>query len=193
MQAVLNSSTAMQAVANSSTAMTAVAASPTAMNTIVNSSTALQIVANSSTAMQVIASNARILYTICKSQAASLAIKNGLQNKKIRDIIFNTLNNDTQYFTKTDTHWYQYHDTANRVIKVVTDEYSIVIPNKMTAHYNMIHGGCLYYGADKTLIKEITNMRDGDEKVIDDTVSFKGMFFEAKGMVKVFASVFIAK
>ena len=210
MQAVLASSTAMQAVAASSTAMQAVLASSTAMQAVLASSTAMQAVASSSTAMQAvlassttmqavinsgdakyrIAKSAIALAEICKSREASLYFKNSFHSYR-HDILL-TLLNSPQYFSKLDTEWYHYGDKAGSTIKVAGDN-TIVIPKSMWCYYNWGGYGQLFNGSDQSKIKEIENMSQDYEYLINDIVSFRGMYFRGGPYVRTYATVFTIK
>ena len=200
MQAVAASSTAMQAVAASSTAMQAVLASSTAMQAVLASSTAMQEVAASSTAMQAvinsgdakyrIAKSAIALAEICKSREASLYFKNSFHSYR-HDILL-TLLNSPQYFSKLDTEWYHYGDKAGSTIKVAGDN-TIVIPKSMWCYYNWGGYGQLFNGSDQSKIKEIENMSQDYEYLINDIVSFRGMYFRGGPYVRTYATVFAIK
>ena len=210
MQAVLASSTAMQAVAASSTAMQAVLASSTVMQAVLASSTAMQAVASSSTAMQAvlassttmqavinsgdakyrIAKSAIALAEICKSREASLYFKNSFHSYR-HDILL-TLLNSPQYFSKLDTEWYHYGDKAGSTIKVAGDN-TIVIPKSMWCYYNWGGYGQLFNGSDQSKIKEIENMSQDYEYLINDIVSFRGMYFRGGPYVRTYATVFTIK
>ena len=210
MQAVLASSTAMQAVAASSTAMQAVLASSTVMQAVLASSTAMQAVASSSTAMQAvlassttmqavinsgdakyrIAKSAIALAEICKSREASLYFKNSFHSYR-HDILL-TLLNSPQYFSKLDTEWYHYGDKAGSTIKVAGDN-TIVIPKSMWCYYNWGGYGQLFNGSDQSKIKEIENMAQDYEYLINDLVSFRGMYFRGGPYVRTYAIVFTIK
>ena len=200
MQAVTASSTAMQAVAASSTAMQAVLASSTAMETVAASSTAMEAVLASSTAMQAvinsgdakyrIAKSAIALAEICKSREASLYFKNSFHS--YRHEILLTLSNSPQYFSKLDTEWYHYGDKAGSTIKVAGDN-TIVIPKSMWCYYNWGGYGQLFNGSDQSKIKEIENMAQDYEYLINDLVSFRGMYFRGGPYVRTYAIVFTIK
>ena len=190
MQAVLASSTAMQAVLASSTAMQAVAASSTAMQAVLASSTAMQAVLNSSDAKNRIAKSAIALAEICKSREASLYFKNSFHSYR-HDILL-TLLNSPQYFSKLDTEWYHYGDKAGSTIKVAGDN-TIVIPKSMWCYYNRGGYGQLFNGSDQSKIKEIENMSQDYEYLINDIVSFRGMYFRGGPYVRTYAFVFTIK
>ena len=190
MQAVLASSTAMQAVAASSTAMEAVLASSTAMQAVLASSTAMQAVLNSSDAKNRIAKSAIALAEICKSREASLYFKNSFHSYR-HDILL-TLLNSPQYFSKLDTEWYHYGDKAGSTIKVAGDN-TIVIPKSMWCYYNRGGYGQLFNGSDQSKIKEIENMSQDYEYLINDIVSFRGMYFRGGPYVRTYAFVFTIK
>ena len=190
MQAVLASSTAMQAVAASSTAMQAVAASSTAMQAVLASSTTMQAVINSGDAKYRIAKSAIALAEICKSREASLYFKNSFHSYR-HDILL-TLLNSPQYFSKLDTEWYHYGDKAGSTIKVAGDN-TIVIPKSMWCYYNWGGYGQLFNGSDQSKIKEIENMSQDYEYLINDIVSFRGMYFRGGPYVRTYATVFTIK
>ena len=190
MEAVLASSTAMQAVLASSTAMQAVAASSTAMQAVLASSTAMQAVLNSSDAKNRIAKSAIALAEICKSREASLYFKNSFHSYR-HDILL-TLLNSPQYFSKLDTEWYHYGDKAGSTIKVAGDN-TIVIPKSMWCYYNRGGYGQLFNGSDQSKIKEIENMSQDYEYLINDIVSFRGMYFRGGPYVRTYAFVFTIK
>ena len=190
MQAVLASSTAMQAVTASSTAMQAVAASSTAMQAVLASSTAMQAVINSGDAKYRIAKSAIALAEICKSREASLYFKNSFHS--YRHEILLTLSNSPQYFSKLDTEWYHYGDKAGSTIKVAGDN-TIVIPKSMWCYYNWGGYGQLFNGSDQSKIKEIENMAQDYEYLINDLVSFRGMYFRGGPYVRTYAIVFTIK
>ena len=190
MQAVLASSTAMQAVLASSTAMQAVASSSTAMQAVIASSTAMQAVINSGDAKYRIAKSAIALAEICKSREASLYFKNSFHSYR-HDILL-TLLNSPQYFSKLDTEWYHYGDKAGSTIKVAGDN-TIVIPKSMWCYYNWGGYGQLFNGSDQSKIKEIENMSQDYEYLINDIVSFRGMYFRGGPYVRTYATVFAIK
>ena len=190
MQAVLASSTAMQAVLASSTAMQAVAASSTAMQAVLASSTTMQAVINSGDAKYRIAKSAIALAEICKSREASLYFKNSFHSYR-HDILL-TLLNSPQYFSKLDTEWYHYGDKAGSTIKVAGDN-TIVIPKSMWCYYNWGGYGQLFNGSDQSKIKEIVNMSQDYEYLINDIVSFRGMYFRGGPYVRTYATVFTIK
>ena len=190
MQAVLASSTAMQAVLASSTAMQEVAASSTAMEAVLASSTAMQAVINSGDAKYRIAKSAIALAEICKSREASLYFKNSFHSYR-HDILL-TLLNSPQYFSKLDTEWYHYGDKAGSTIKVAGDN-TIVIPKSMWCYYNWGGYGQLFNGSDQSKIKEIENMSQDYEYLINDIVSFRGMYFRGGPYVRTYATVFAIK
>ena len=190
MQAVADSSTAMQAVAASSTAMQAVASSSTAMQAVIASSTAMQAVINSGDAKYRIAKSAIALAEICKSREASLYFKNSFHSYR-HDILL-TLLNSPQYFSKLDTEWYHYGDKAGSTIKVAGDN-TIVIPKSMWCYYNWGGYGQLFNGSDQSKIKEIENMSQDYEYLINDIVSFRGMYFRGGPYVRTYATVFAIK
>ena len=190
MQAVLASSTAMQAVLASSTAMETVAASSTAMQAVLASSTAMQAVINSGDAKYRIAKSAIALAEICKSREASLYFKNSFHS--YRHEILLTLSNSPQYFSKLDTEWYHYGDKAGSTIKVAGDN-TIVIPKSMWCYYNWGGYGQLFNGSDQSKIKEIENMAQDYEYLINDLVSFRGMYFRGGPYVRTYAIVFTIK
>ena len=193
MNLMVSNTSAMRVISGSQTAMQIIAGSSTALNVLIANNSAFNIVIANTAVMQIIASNAMFLNLICKSQTASVAIKNNIQNATIRNIVLNTLNNATQYFTKTDTHWYHYDSTAGKDVKVVENGNNIVIPNLFTAHYNNNNYARLYYGADKSQIKEVTGMRDGAQVQINDVVSMRGLYFNGGPYAKTFATIFTAK
>ena len=190
MQAVLASSTAMQAVLASSTAMQAVASSSTAMQAVLASSTTMQAVINSGDAKYRIAKSAIALAEICKSREASLYFKNSFHSYR-HDILL-TLLNSPQYFSKLDTEWYHYGDKAGSTIKVAGDN-TIVIPKSMWCYYNWGGYGQLFNGSDQSKIKEIENMSQDYEYLINDIVSFRGMYFRGGPYVRTYATVFTIK
>ena len=202
MQAVLASSTAMQAVLASSTAMQAVAASSTAMQAVASSSTAMQAVAASSTAMIAvfnksdakaeIRKSAIALAEICKSREASVYVKHSFNSRSDRDELMETLSNSPQYFSKLETEWYHYGDKAGSTIKVAGDN-TIVIPKSMWCYYNWGGYGQLFNGSDQSKIKEIENMSQDYEYLINDIVSFRGMYFRGGPYVRTYATVFTIK
>ena len=190
MQAVLASSTVMQAVLASSTAMQAVASSSTAMQAVLASSTTMQAVINSGDAKYRIAKSAIALAEICKSREASLYFKNSFHSYR-HDILL-TLLNSPQYFSKLDTEWYHYGDKAGSTIKVAGDN-TIVIPKSMWCYYNWGGYGQLFNGSDQSKIKEIENMSQDYEYLINDIVSFRGMYFRGGPYVRTYATVFTIK
>ena len=190
MQAVLASSTVMQAVLASSTAMQAVASSSTAMQAVLASSTTMQAVINSGDAKYRIAKSAIALAEICKSREASLYFKNSFHSYR-HDILL-TLLNSPQYFSKLDTEWYHYGDKAGSTIKVAGDN-TIVIPKSMWCYYNWGGYGQLFNGSDQSKIKEIENMAQDYEYLINDLVSFRGMYFRGGPYVRTYAIVFTIK
>ena len=193
MNLMVSNTSAMRVISGSQTAMQIIAGSSTALNVLIANNSAFNIVIANTAVMQIIASNAMFLNLICKSQTASVAIKNSVQNATIRNIVLNTLNNATQYFIKTDTYWYHYDSTAGKDVKVVENGNNIVIPNLFTAHYNNNNYARLYYGADKSQIKEVTGMRDGAQVQINDVVSMRGLYFNGGPYAKTFATIFTAK
>ena len=193
MNLMVSNTSAMRVISGSQTAMQIIAGSSTVLNVLIANNSAFNIVIANTVAMQIIASNAMFLNLICKSQTASVAIKNNIQNATIRNIVLNTLNNATQYFIKTDTHWYHYDSTVGKDVKVVENGNNIVIPNLFTGHYNNNNYARLYYGADKSQIKEVTGMRDGAQVQINDVVSMRGLYFNGGPYAKTFATIFTAK
>nr|DAU95676.1 MAG TPA: Tail fiber protein [Caudoviricetes sp.] len=193
MNLIFSNTSAMRVISGSQTAMQIIAGSSTVSNALIANNSAFNIVIANTVAMQIIASNAMFLNLICKSQTASVAIKNNIQNATIRNIVLNTLNNATQYFIKTDTYWYHYDSTAGKDVKVVENGNNIVIPNLFTGHYNNNNYARLYYGADKSQIKEVTGMRDGAQVQINDVVSMRGLYFNGGPYAKTFATIFTAK
>ena len=186
----LSALTAMQTVAASSTAMQAVAYSSTAMQAVIASSTAMQAVINSGDAKYRIAKSAIALAEICKSREASLYFKNSFHSYR-HDILL-TLLNSPQYFSKLDTEWYHYGDKAGSTIKVAGDN-TIVIPKSMWCYYNWGGYGQLFNGSDQSKIKEIENMSQDYEYLINDIVSFRGMYFRGGPYVRTYATVFAIK
>lgn len=186
----LSALTAMQTVAASSTAMQAVASSSTAMQAVIASSTAMQAVINSGDAKYRIAKSAIALAEICKSREASLYFKNSFHSYR-HDILL-TLLNSPQYFSKLDTEWYHYGDKAGSTIKVAGDN-TIVIPKSMWCYYNWGGYGQLFNGSDQSKIKEIENMSQDYEYLINDIVSFRGMYFRGGPYVRTYATVFAIK
>ena len=186
----LSTLTTMAAVAASSTAMEAVASSSMAMQAVLASSTAMQAVLNSSDAKNRIAKSAIALAEICKSREASLYFKNSFHSYR-HDILL-TLLNSPQYFSKLDTEWYHYGDKAGSTIKVAGDN-TIVIPKSMWCYYNRGGYGQLFNGSDQSKIKEIENMSQDYEYLINDIVSFRGMYFRGGPYVRTYAFVFTIK
>ena len=193
MTSMYSNTSAMRVISGSQTAMQTITGSGTALNALLANISAFNIIITNTAAMQIIASNAMSLNLICKSQTASVAIKNSIQNATIRNIVLNTLNNAPQSFIKTETYWYHYDSTAGKDIKVVENGNNIVIPNLFTAHYNNNNYARLYYGADKSQIKEVTGMRDGAQVQINDVVSMRGLYFNGGPYAKTFATIFTAK
>ena len=202
MQAVLASSTAMEAVAASSTAMEAVAMSPTAMKAVAASSTAMEAVAASSTAMIAIFNrgDARIwirksaiaLAEICKSREASIFVKNSFNYSSDINEIMETLSNSPQYFSRLETEWYHYGDKANSDIKVAGDN-TIVIPKSMWCYYNRGGYGKLFNGSDQSLVIKKEDMAPDYPYVINNMISFRGMYFRGGSYVRTYATVFTIK
>ena len=202
MQAVLASSTAMEAVAASSTAMEAVAMSPTAMTAVAASSTAMEAVAASSTAMIAIFNrgDARIwirksaiaLAEICKSREASIFVKNSFNYSSDINEIMETLSNSPQYFSRLETEWYHYGDKANSDIKVAGDN-TIVIPKSMWCYYNRGGYGKLFNGSDQSLVIKKEDMAPDYPYVINNMISFRGMYFRGGPYVRTYATVFTIK
>ena len=202
MQAVLASSTAMEAVAMSPTAMTAVAASSTAMEAVLASSTAMEAVAASSTAMIAIFNrgDARIwirksaiaLAEICKSREASIFVKNSFNYSSDINEIMETLSNSPQYFSRLETEWYHYGDKANSDIKVAGDN-TIVIPKSMWCYYNRGGYGKLFNGSDQSLVIKKEDMAPDYPYVINNMISFRGMYFRGGPYVRTYATVFTIK
>ena len=202
MQAVMASSTAMQAVLASSTAMKAVAASSTAMQAVLASSTAMEAVAASSTAMIAIFNrgDARIwirksaiaLAEICKSREASIFVKNSFNYSSDINEIMETLSNSPQYFSRLETEWYHYGDKANSDIKVAGDN-TIVIPKSMWCYYNRGGYGKLFNGSDQSLVIKKEDMAPDYPYVINNMISFRGMYFRGGSYVRTYATVFTIK
>ena len=202
MQAVMASSTAMQAVLASSTAMKAVAASSTAMQAVLASSTAMEAVAASSTAMIAIFNrgDARIwirksaiaLAEICKSREASIFVKNSFNYSSDINEIMETLSNSPQYFSRLETEWYHYGDKANSDIKVAGDN-TIVIPKSMWCYYNRGGYGKLFNGSDQSLVIKKEDMAPDYPYVINNMISFRGMYFRGGPYVRTYATVFTIK
>ena len=198
----LSTLTAMQEVAASSTAMQAVLASSTVMQAVTNSSTAMQAVAASSTAMIAIfnRTDARIwirksaiaLAEICKSREASIFVKNSFNYSSDINEIMETLSNSPQYFSKLETEWYHYGDKANSVIKVAGDN-TIVIPKSMWCYYNRGGYGKLFNGSDQSLVIEKEDMAPDYPYVINNMISFRGMYFRGGPYVRTYATVFTIK
>ena len=202
MEAVAASSTAMEVVAASSTVMQAVAASPTAMTAVAASSTAMKAVAASSTAMIAIFNrgDARIwirksaiaLAEICKSREASIFVKNSFNYSSDINEIMETLSNSPQYFSKLETEWYHYGDKANSDIKVAGDN-TIVIPKSMWCYYNRGGYGKLFNGSDQSLVIKKEDMAPDYPYVINNMISFRGMYFRGGPYVRTYATVFTIK
>ena len=150
----------------------------------------MQAVINSGDAKYRIAKSAIALAEICKSREASLYFKNSFHSYR-HDILL-TLLNSPQYFSKLDTEWYHYGDKAGSTIKVAGDN-TIVIPKSMWCYYNWGGYGQLFNGSDQSKIKEIENMSQDYEYLINDIVSFRGMYFRGGPYVRTYATVFTIK
>ena len=150
----------------------------------------MQAVINSGDAKYRIAKSAIALAEICKSREASLYFKNSFHSYR-HDILL-TLLNSPQYFSKLDTEWYHYGDKAGSTIKVAGDN-TIVIPKSMWCYYNCGGYGQLFNGSDQSKIKEIENMSQDYEYLINDIVSFRGMYFRGGPYVRTYATVFAIK
>ena len=193
-QVIVNNTTAMEAFANSTAAMQSILNSPKSFQVIVNNTTAMEVLANSTVAMQSIAKDAKILYVLCKSNTASQIIKNSLQNVTIRNLILNTLNNAPKLFSKNETAWYCYDVGTARVVRVVDNDDTIVIPTGIAAYYSNFEKGCLYYGADQSEIACYKGLStSGSINNIDNIVSFRGLYFYGNQFVRTFATVFTAR
>ena len=154
----------------------------------------MEVLANSTVAMQSIAKDAKILYVLCKSNTASQIIKNSLQNVTIRNLILNTLNNAPKLFSKNETAWYCYDVGTARVVRVVDNDDTIVIPTGIAAYYSNFEKGCLYYGADQSEIACYKGLStSGSINNIDNIVSFRGLYFYGNQFVRTFATVFTAR
>ena len=192
MEAVLASSTAMEAVAASSTAMEAVAMSPTAMTAVAASSTAMIAIFNRGDARIWIRKSAIALAEICKSREASIFVKNSFNYSSDINEIMETLSNSPQYFSRLETEWYHYGDKANSDIKVAGDN-TIVIPKSMWCYYNRGGYGKLFNGSDQSLVIKKEDMAPDYPYVINNMISFRGMYFRGGPYVRTYATVFTIK
>ena len=192
MKAVAASSTAMEAVAMSPTAMTAVAASSTAMEAVAASSTAMIAIFNRGDARIWIRKSAIALAEICKSREASIFVKNSFNYSSDINEIMETLSNSPQYFSRLETEWYHYGDKANSDIKVAGDN-TIVIPKSMWCYYNRGGYGKLFNGSDQSLVIKKEDMAPDYPYVINNMISFRGMYFRGGPYVRTYATVFTIK
>ena len=191
---MLTNSYSKQMFANNTVAIQSILNSPKSFQVIVNNTTAMEIFANSTAAMQSIAKDAKSLYVLCKSNIASQIIKTSLQNVTIRNLILNTLNNAPNLFSKNETAWYCYEVGTARVVRVVDNNDTIVIPTGIAAYYNSFEKGCLYYGADQSEIACYKGLStDGSINNIDNIVSLRGLYFYGNLYVRTFATVFTAR